>query len=171
MAPPEKILFNFATAAAPPGWQIINDDVMGGVSSSHFEILADRAVFHGTVSVENNGGFASVRSAAILQDLSGSDGFVVRARGDGKRYKFTVRTNPGFDSPIYQCAFVAGPGEWEEHRLACRAFIPSFRGRVLPDALPLDPVRVCAVGFIIADKQAGAFQLEIASIGAVPEIR
>jgi hypothetical protein len=46
-------------------------------------------------------------------------------------------------------------------------FVASFRGRVLADAPPLDPMRVGSVGFMISDKQAGAFRLEIAWIKAV----
>lgn len=167
MTLPGKILFDFAAAARSSGWQIINDDVMGGVSTSRFAVTGGRAVFRGTVSFENNGGFASVHSVPALPDLTGADGFVVRARGDGKRYKFTVRTDRGFDAPIYQCAFATKRGEWEEHQLPCRDFIPSFRGRVLANVPPLDSAKVCAVGFIIADKQEGAFQLEIASVRAV----
>jgi hypothetical protein len=165
MALPGKILFDFAKVARASGWQIINDDVMGGVSTSQFEVLDGWAVFRGTVSLENSGGFASVRSALIDEDLAGYDAFVVRLRGDGKRYKFTVRTDPGFNVPIYQCAFTTKPGEGKELELPCHEFIPSFRGRVLTDLPPLDPAKVCAVGFIIADQQAGIFQLEIASIG------
>lgn len=114
MTLPGKILFDFATAARSSGWQIINDDVMGGVSTSRFEVTGGRAVFRGTVSFENNDGFASVRSAQALRDLTGADGFVVRARGDGKRYTLTVRTGPSFDEPIYQWAFATKRGEWEE---------------------------------------------------------
>jgi hypothetical protein len=32
----ERTLFNFATATNVPSWQVVNDDVMGGVSSSSF---------------------------------------------------------------------------------------------------------------------------------------
>lgn len=41
-------------------------------------------------------------------------------------------------------------------------FVPTFRGRVLSDVPPLNPAKVSSVGFIIADKQDGAFRLEIA---------
>jgi len=52
-------------------------------------------------------------------------------------------------------------GQWEEHRLAFSDFVPTFRGRVLTDAPPLNPTRVNSVGFLISDKQAGPFRLEI----------
>ena len=47
------------TVAACALWQPINDQVMGGLSSSGFRLdAAGWAVFEGTVSLQNNGGFA-----------------------------------------------------------------------------------------------------------------
>lgn len=162
----EKILFDFATVTNVARWQVVNDDVMGGVSASSFVATSGVAVFRGELSLENNGGFASVRSSPVGWNLAGLDAFVVRVRGDGRRYKFTVRTESGFDTPIYQCAFTTRRGKWEEHRLTFKEFVPAFRGRVLADALALDPAKVVTVGFLISDKQAGPFQLDVAWIKA-----
>jgi hypothetical protein len=165
----DKVLFDFQAATGPVAWQVVNDDVMGGVSTSRFQILANGgAVFSGMVSLENNGGFASVRSASMKHDLSGFNAFVLHVRGDGRRYKFTVRTESGFDTPLYQCAFTTKRGEWEEHRLAFKDFVPTFRGRVLEDVPPLNPAKVASVGFLIADKQDGAFRLEISRVKCSP---
>ena len=73
-------------------------------------------------------------------------------RGDGRLYKFTVRTETGFDTSIYQCAFTTKRDEWEEHGLRFKDFIPTFHRRVLTDVPPLNPAKVSSVGFIIADK-------------------
>ena len=165
----EKPLFDFQAATHPPAWQIVNDDVMGGVSASRFQFRTHGgAVFSGVVSLENNGGFASVRSPALRLDLAGLEAFVLRVRGDGRRYKFTVRTESGFDTPIYQAAFATKRGEWEEHRLAFKDFVPTFRGRVLTDVPPLKPARVASVGFLISEKQASPFELAVAWIKAAP---
>ena len=160
----EKALFDFAAATNLPAWQIVNDDVMGGVSRSQFRVLTGSAVFSGVVSLENNGGFASCRSSPDRHDLTGLEVFVVRVRGDGRRYQFTVRTEAGFDAPLYQAAIQTKTGEWEEHRLPFKDFIPKFRGRVLSEAPPLNPATVTSVGFLISDKQAGPFRLEIGSV-------
>jgi hypothetical protein len=165
----DKVLFDFTTATNLPAWQIVNDDVMGGVSTSQFQVHATNAAFSGAVSLENNGGFASVRSSPVQQNLDGLAAFVIHVRGDGRRYKFTVRTEAGFDTPIYQCAFATKRGEWEDHRLPFKEFIPTFRGRVLTNVPPLNPAKISSVGFIIADGQAGPFQLEIKSIRATLE--
>lgn len=162
-----KTLFDFQTTTNSPAWEVVNDDVMGGVSTSQFKVPTNGcAIFSGTVRLENNGGFASVRSAPVRDDLAGLTAFILRVRGDGRTYKFTVRTGAGFDTPLYQCSFTTKPGEWEEHRLAFKDFVPTFRGRVLTDALTLNPAKVNSVGFLISDKQAGPFRLEIGWIKA-----
>jgi hypothetical protein len=162
----DKVLFDFTTTTNLPGWQIVNDDVMGGVSTSRFQVSTNSAVFSGVVSLENNGGFASVRSAPVRADLAGCDAFLVRVRGDGHRYKFTARSDRGFDSAIYQIVFTTKKGEWEEHRLPMKDMVPTFRGRMLSGEPPLDPAKVASVGFLISDKQDGRFQLELAWIKA-----
>ena len=165
----ERILFDFRVSTNSSAWQIVNDDVMGGVSTSSFHILTNGgAVFSGVVSLENNGGFASVRSSPARHDLTGSGCFVIRLRGDGRRYKFTARTETGFDAPLYQCAFETKRGEWEEHQLAFKDFVPTFRGRILAGVPPLEPGKITSVGLLISERQSGPFQLEVAWIKAAP---
>ena len=79
----EKILFDFQAATNSAAWQIVNDDVMGGVSTSAFRLTTNSTVlFTGRVSLENNGGFASVRSVPAQHDLGGCDSLVVRVRAE-----------------------------------------------------------------------------------------
>jgi putative NADH-flavin reductase len=138
----EGTLFDFSTVTNATAWQIANDDVMGGVSSSRISVTNGVAVFRGELSLENYGGFASVRSLPARFDLAGGDAFVIRVRGDGRRYKFTARTDRTFDSPIYQASFPTKPGEWTDLRLPMKDFVPTFRGRVLSGEPLLDPAKV-----------------------------
>ena len=164
----EKMIFDFQAAINSTKWQVVNDDVMGGVSTSQFQLLTNGgAIFSGVVSLENNGGFASVRSTPVRENLNGTDAFVLRVRGDGRRYKFTVRTEAGFNALNYQAEFTTKRGEWEEHRLAFKDFMPTFRGRVLTDVPPLIPSKITSVGLLISDKKAGPFRLEMSWIRGV----
>ena len=163
----EKMIFDFQGRTNSTKWQVVNDDVMGGVSTSQFQLLTNGgAIFSGVVSLENNGGFASVRSTPVRENLNGTDAFVLRVRGDGRRYKFTVRTEAGFNALNYQAEFTTKRGEWEEHRLAFKDFMPTFRGRVLTDVPPLIPSKITSVGLLISDKKAGPFRLEMSWIKA-----
>lgn len=142
-------------------WRTINDGVMGGVSSSTMSISDGVATFSGVVSLENNGGFASVRSLPADHDLGEFDGVALRLRGDGKRYAFRLRTTDRFDGPSYQAMIEPDAGEWSELVIPFGDFEPVYRGRPVPGSEPLDPSRVKTFGFLISGKQDGEFRLDI----------
>jgi hypothetical protein len=86
-----KVLFDFAGADAAKQWQTINDGVMGGVSEGKFQITDKKTLeFYGTLSLENNGGFTSVRSKAKKLGLKKGDALVARVRGDGREYSMNL---------------------------------------------------------------------------------
>jgi monofunctional biosynthetic peptidoglycan transglycosylase len=153
-------LLDFDDAADVALWRPVDDVVMGGVSRSTFEQAgAGIARFRGNVSLENFGGFASVRTPPRDWDTARAQAFLLRVRGDGKAYKFTVRTSDGFDGIQYQSRFIATAGEWTDVRLPVDGFVATFRGRKVPFAASLDPAKVRAIGLTISDKQAGPFEL------------
>ena len=62
MALASQPIFNFDKNADISSWTIGNDGVMGGLSKSNISIDDDgHGCFKGKISLENNGGFASVR--------------------------------------------------------------------------------------------------------------
>ena len=166
----DKLLYDFSDPQASVGWRAIHDVVMGGISSGGMERTGDGTLlFEGEVSLENNGGFASIRSGPRKWDLGACDGLVIRVRGDGKRYKLNLKTDSSFDGILYRVAFETSDGQWQTLRFPFSKFEASFRGRKVPGAPPLDPGRIVSIGLLISDKQAGAFRLEIASIAAYSE--
>jgi NADH dehydrogenase [ubiquinone] 1 alpha subcomplex assembly factor 1 len=159
-----KQLFRFDTAASTDSWQAIDDVVMGGVSASRFSWRAEGwAVFSGVVSLANNGGFASVRAPVAVHDGGGA-AFLLTVRSDGQRYKFSVRTDQCYDGVAYQAVFQPPAAEWVTLRLAVADFVPSWRGRSVDNASPLDPARLQQLGLLIADRQEGVFRLEVRAI-------
>jgi monofunctional biosynthetic peptidoglycan transglycosylase len=119
------------------------------------------ALFEGVVSLENNGGFCSVRSRPEPRDLSGFQGLRLRVRGDGKRYAFRLRTDANWDGVSYQAKFDAPLDAWSWVEIPFEAFVPVFRGRQLRGVPALDPARIHSFGLLIADEQEGEFRLEI----------
>ena len=161
-----RCLIDFALPASLTCWSAIGDVVMGGISRSRFDHdPAGHASFSGVVSLERNGGFASVRSPLLALGAPGATAYLLEVRGDGQRYKLNLRTDETFDGVSYQAAFVAPPA-WTTIRLPLAEFRPGFRGRAVPDAPPLDPARVRQIGLMIADRQAGPFALAIRSFAA-----
>jgi monofunctional biosynthetic peptidoglycan transglycosylase len=159
-------LLDFDDEADAALWRPVDDVVMGGVSRSAFDVAVPGvARFRGNVSLENFGGFASVRTAPHHWDTAGATAFVLRVRGDGKQYKFTLRTGDGFDGIQYQARFQPPAGEWTDVHLPVESFVATFRGRKVPFAPRLDPAKVRTLGLMISDKQAGPFELLVDRVG------
>jgi NADH dehydrogenase [ubiquinone] 1 alpha subcomplex assembly factor 1 len=149
-------------------WRNVDDVVMGGMSASSMRIGEDGvASFSGELSLERNGGFASVRSVPEHRDFTGCNRFRIRVLGDGRRYSFRVRNDDRFDGVVYASDFDTAVGAWLEIDLPFSSFRPLFRGLVVPGAPPFDPGNVAQVGFLVAMKQEGSFRLQVAWIRAV----
>ncbi len=159
-------LFDFTDPATVNDWAAIDDRVMGGVSRSKLRNdPAGHAVFEGTVSLERNGGFASVRSSPGTRGKPHATACVIDVRGHNKQFKLSLLTDDGFDSLNYQASFTPEGDDWQTIRLPLAAFRASFRGRDVPGASALDPARIRQVGLMIAERQAGPFALDIRRIG------
>jgi NADH dehydrogenase [ubiquinone] 1 alpha subcomplex assembly factor 1 len=158
----EKTIIDFSSADEQDRWEIINDAVMGGVSSGRVSITETKsALFQGEVSLENYGGFASMRTHPREFGLAGCSGLILRVKGDGKNYRLRLRMDDAWEGIAYQAYFSTEQDTWITARLSFDAFIPVFRGRVIKDASELDVSRIRRIGFMIADRQAGPFRLEI----------
>ena len=77
----EQVLFGFDGPEAGRGWQAVNDGVMGGRSDGRFRLDdAGQMEFFGTLSLENNGGFASVRTMGRNLGLKPDDVIVAMGK-------------------------------------------------------------------------------------------
>jgi len=143
-------------------WRIINDGVMGGVSQSEFNInLNGIATFSGTVSPENNGGFASIRTILENTDIDDFDGVKIRIKGDGQIYNIRFRTDKNYDGVSYQAKIKSEKNNWMEYAIPFIDFVPTFRGRKVSNRPDLVSEDIRQVGILIADKQFGKFSLDI----------
>lgn len=160
-------LLDFDSPADVALFSPIDDVVMGGVSSSRLvQAGPGIAAFEGIVSLENNGGFASVRSRTRDWDTAGATAFVLRLRGDGKRYRFNLRTPTGPAAFRYEAPLDLPAGTWTEVEVPLEAFRAKAFGQTVPLVGPPDPARIRQLGFMISDRQAGSFRLEIDWIAA-----
>ena len=163
-----EMLFRFDYDGDASAWQSVTDRVMGGVSVGQSEMTADGTLrFFGKVSLENNGGFASIRSLPKERDLSGYDGILMRIRGDGHRYALNVRTGHEVMAGAYRHKFDTAPGDWQQVFLPFTRFQLTSFGQVVSGAPPLNTNKIRSVGFLISDEQAGPFELQVDWIMAV----
>lgn len=157
------IMMTIVLNMSPDPWRAINDGVMGGISSGRMVQSGDKLRFEGELSLEYNGGFASVRRL-VDDDLSEASGVRLRVRGDGRTYQFRLRQDSGFDGVAWRAEFTTS-GDWQTVDLLFDEFVPVFRGRRVPQAGPVVPAAIRQVGFMLADKTPGPFALEISSVG------
>jgi NADH dehydrogenase [ubiquinone] 1 alpha subcomplex assembly factor 1 len=157
-------LFQFNEPDDAAKWQIVNDGVMGGRSSSRVEIAktgddVGLMRFTGTLSLENNGGFASVRSrAAGPLGLNAGKTIVLRVKGDGRRYTFNLYTPDRRTAFSYQLEFDTKANEWIEVKLPIDQFVARSFGQPMP-SMKLDPTQVQSVGILLGDKKSGPFEI------------
>ena len=161
-----RLIVSFVDPINAFEWMVVNVNVMGGVSRSSVSINPDGyMLFNGDVSLEYGGGFASVRSSYENWGIGNFDGFVIKVWGDGKSYQFRCRMGNNFNGVAYRHYFQTNNENWQEIRLPFSKFVPTYRGRILSDVKPLDPMAIRNLGLMISDKQSGNFNLKIAWIG------
>jgi transforming growth factor-beta-induced protein len=147
-------------------WQTVNDGVMGGRSQGGPSFSEDGTLlFTGEISLENNGGFSSIRTRPADLGLGGYDGLEIRVRGDGRTYKLALRSRGLPNWIAYWADFETREGTWTTVRIPFAKWVPTTFGRRLTGP-KLRPAAVDSIGFMLYDKKAGPFSLEVDSIAA-----
>ena len=96
-------------------------------------------------------------------DASGFQGVEFLAKGDGRTYKIGLRNSTNRNSVVYQQAFTPEKGVWVHIRLSFDDFVPTWRGRIVSDAPPLDPTQLASLSVFVSGGQYGDFCLRMKS--------
>jgi hypothetical protein len=125
-------------------------------------------VFSGELSLDNNGGFASVRSPAIeprvAAEWSGRSGPQIVVEGDGRTWTVEVRTDDVTGGWI--ASLPTSPDSITNATIPWTSFEPVTRfldPREINE--PLDVRRIVSMAFYLVDGIEGPFRLGLASIG------
>ena len=164
-APSGTMLFAFDGDDAAEGWRTVLDGVMGGRSTGRIAAGDGTLVFDGATSLENNGGFSSMRIDLPEGSCDDADAFRLIVKGDGRDYKLGVKGYRGMSPDGYWKSFPTVAGEWTEVVMPIRDLERQFMGRPLQGRIAPEDIK--AIEFYIYDKNAGPFRLEIDSIEAV----
>ena len=147
-------------------WNIVNDDVMGGISTSYLSVSDEKnLIFNGNLSLDNNGGFASSRLGLKKNILKGVKSLTIRIKGDGNSYK--LRLSQDNRRASYSANFESVKNEWVEVNIPIEDFIATWRGYTYTDYPSIQTDRIISLGLQISDKQEGKFKLEIDYIKAI----
>jgi len=103
-----------------------------------------------------------VRTFGGKYDLSDCEGVVVKLRGDGRKYYFTVRMNDqrrlAFWYPIKTKA-----GRWTTFKIPFSSLYATSFGRKL-SGFKLNSKNITSFGLMLYDKSDGEFDIELESI-------
>ncbi|RCS27737.1 CIA30 family protein [Polaribacter sp. WD7] len=158
----ENILFDFNKNTNISKWRIVDDVVMGGKSSGNFRLNKEGfGEFSGKVSLENNGGFSSLRYGFDKKRISEYSKIILKIKGDGKAYQFRIKKDR-VDAHSYIFSFQT-QGNWETITVELSKMYPAFRGRVL-EIPNFSSNFIEEIAFLIGNKKAENFQLLIDKI-------
>jgi NADH dehydrogenase [ubiquinone] 1 alpha subcomplex assembly factor 1 len=157
----DNILLNASIMKTENKWRIVNDGVMGGLSSSNAVVKDEKIIFSGNVSLENNGGFASLRSPVKDYNFEKFAGLEIKLKGDGKRYSFSMKETTYFNGYFYTSSFETKKDEWIVVQIPFNEFKLYYYGKEANSnkKLPLNNIK--EISLLIGDKQEGQFKAEV----------
>jgi len=162
-------IIDFQQSQELDNWVIVNDIVMGGRSNARLVINDSFLSFSGILSLENNGGFASVRRADNGKAWLSDKPIQIQVKGDGREYQFRFRTKQSPNGVNYVASFKTKADEESVIKFTQSDFVPQYRGRIVRDAPALDFANIEQVGFLLADGNPGEFLLLVERISQLPE--
>lgn len=162
------ILFFLRMSMAVPilsdlSWYPVHDTVMGGRSEGGVRLVDEGMAFEGYLSLENNGGFASIRSRGVPDSLMQARGVKIRVLGDGRRYLATIRLKE-YNRMLYlRVPFQTTENKEEEITIPFASFQVFAYGRPTPQvpAVLSTNSEMDSIGFMLADKKQGKFSLRL----------
>ena len=144
-----------------PEWVVVNDGVMGGVSSSSVTRASGLLTFAGRVRLENNGGFASTRSATVAKPVNAAlrtaTALSLRVRGDGSTYQLTLDTGTTW----YWAAIAPQRGAWTTLDIPFSDLRPHGRFGDLLTGPSYDGEALRSIGLLISNKRAEKFRISL----------
>ena len=158
----KSIIFDFKKDVSINNWLIVDDVVMGGKSYGNFHInKKGHGEFSGDVSLDNNGGFSSVRYRFNKENTTAFSKFVLKVKGDGKVYQFRVKNSTNnYHSYIYSFQTTK---DWQVIEIPFTEMYPAFRGRAL-NIENYQGKKMQEIAFLIGNKKRESFKLEIDKI-------
>lgn len=154
-----QTLVDFKENPTTNNWDVVDDAVMGGRSSGTFSLSEEGyGQFSGKVSLENNGGFSSVKYDMKTVAVKSNSAIRIRLKGDGNSYQFRVK-----DKRRHSYSYITTfdtTGEWQTLEFTLADFYPTFRGRKV-DLPNFDGDTIEELRFLIGNKKPQRFKLLI----------
>ena len=160
----QDVVWDFRTTGTTD-WRPLNDGVMGGRSTGTVAYGDSAMLWQGATSLENNGGFASLRAPWGHLNLTQAREVVLTCRGTGGPFKLTMETSERWWMP-YAYASFSPSEEWDEVVLDVSDF--GWSQAQMGDLRSVTPSKewsdILRVGLMKYDGTAQPFELEVQSL-------
>lgn len=157
-----NLKIDFGQTTGGQDWMIVNDGVMGGLSRSTAIFTKNSLLFKGTLSLKNNGGFASIRSGKGKYDLSKYNTIKIRFRSTGRDFALRFANSEMYFRPNFKHNFSSSTGEWEIVELKLSDFKEFTMGKLSDSTVSKNKLEnIIRIGIILSDKKEGPFELEV----------
>ena len=154
--------FDFGEQKDGNNWVVINDGVMGGLSTGKAVLKENSILFTGKISFANNGGFASLRSNRTKLNTSEVEFIEIKYRLTGLSFSFILEQDYRFYMPYFSHPLEITEGEWSVLRIPIDSFYETRLGNYTGYRLGENSSRnIFRLGFISRDKKAQDYELEI----------
>lgn len=177
-----RVMWEFRGPESLEQWTVSSDREIGGQSEVHLKLGNNNntCFLYGTLNATppRDGetcysGYCSMRSQQPLAsfnrknpyDLSTFNTLHLRVRGDGRPWMISIATDTYYShqkNDMYNYfLYTRGGPYWQDVKIPFSKFFLTHCGRIQDDQHPLWLDKVNTVGFTLADKAEGPFQLEI----------
>ena len=162
-------LTSFSADGSDFDWYVQNDNVMGGRSEGGFATSSGQLIFSGNTNTDG-GGFSSIRTKPLKQDLSAYTGIRVKVKADGRRYTWGIQTDARWRGRRinYWADFDTLADETSVIDIPFLNFLPQFRGFKL-DGPELDTSQITEFALYQYDKTDGPFEILLINVEAYME--
>jgi hypothetical protein len=151
------------TADQVQDWVVLSDNVMGGVTKSNLEYTDTSMVLSGNISLDNYGGFSSVKTKFNRFDLSEYSGVHLRYKSTNQGFAFTLENSRNWTQPYFKGELsISKENTWTETTIYFKDFKEYQIGE--PTGNNLNPSilkGIVRLGVITTEKREGPFSLEV----------
>ena len=144
-------------------WILISDNIMGGVSKSKLEYLDDSFLLTGNISLDNYGGFSSIKTKYENFDLTDYKGVKIRFKSSKQKFAFTLEESKNWTSPNFKGDFNSTKeNTWEVITIYFKDFKEYQIGEPTGNMLKTSSLKnIVRLGIITTDKKEGPFTIEV----------
>ncbi|MEM9824291.1 MAG: CIA30 family protein [Bacteroidota bacterium] len=157
-----EITFDFGKNKDGNDWEIINDGVMGGLSKGEFEFTDHTLKFYGSVSLDNYGGFTSIKSPFKTFDLGLAQKVKIRYKTSNQSIAINLENSKEFYKPYYKLNLEDTNDEWKSVEIEINQFKGYSLGQEVSTKISKEFLKsVQRIGFITSQKKEGKFNIEV----------